>query len=53
MAFNVAEGPHVHAGSGKTLIAAMLIKHTLEKPEHEGKKVVFLAPTVNLVEQVC
>lgn len=40
------------AGSGKTLISAMLVRDALEDPANEGKKVVFLAPTVGLVEQV-
>ena len=40
------------AGSGKTLISAMLVDDALAKPENKGKKVVFLAPTINLVEQV-
>lgn len=43
-------------GSGKTLIAIMLIKHigqTIIRSKGEKKLIVFLAPTVHLVNQVC
>ena len=42
------------AGSGKTLISVLLIREVLHTHSNEaaGKKVVFLAPTVSLVQQV-
>ena len=38
-------------GTGKTLIAAMLIKWALALPTSIDKKVIFLVPTVSLVYQ--
>lgn len=38
-------------GSGKTFIAALLIKWITSLPEMSGKKVVFLVPKVPLVDQ--
>lgn len=38
-------------GSGKTFIAALLIKWILSLPSSNGKKVVFLVPKVPLVDQ--
>ena len=38
-------------GSGKTFIAALLIKWITSLPEVSGKKVVFLVPKVPLVDQ--
>jgi hypothetical protein len=40
------------AGSGKTLIAALLIKDKIKEIKAQGKSVAFLAPTVPLVLQV-
>ena len=41
-------------GSGKTLISVLLVREVLKTRSNEatGKKVVFLAPTVSLVQQV-
>jgi superfamily II DNA or RNA helicase len=38
-------------GTGKTLIAVMLMKHVCELPENNGKCCIFLVPTVPLVTQ--
>lgn len=40
-------------GSGKTFIAALLIKWVCSLPSSIGKKVVFLVPKVPLVDQHC
>eukprot|EP00878_Enallax_costatus_P019167 GHUV01020212.1.p1 GENE.GHUV01020212.1~~GHUV01020212.1.p1 ORF type:complete len:231 (+),score=41.82 GHUV01020212.1:254-946(+) len=40
-------------GSGKTLIAAEVIRHKLPALKAAGKAVIFLAPTNPLVEQQC
>lgn len=40
-------------GSGKTFIAALLIKWICSLPSSTGKKVVFLVPKVPLVDQHC
>ena len=38
-------------GSGKTFIAALLIKWVLAQPSSVGKKAIFLVPNVPLVDQ--
>lgn len=45
----------LETGAGKTMIAVMLIKHIAESLKSNGDKklVVFLAPSVHLVHQVC
>ena len=42
------------AGSGKTLVSVLLVREVLQTRSSEaaGKKAVFLAPTVSLVQQV-
>ncbi|KAI5116563.1 hypothetical protein M0805_001548 [Coniferiporia weirii] len=53
--FEYARGANVIAaldtGSGKTFIAALLIKWSLAQPEAAGKKAIFLVPKVPLVDQ--
>lgn len=56
--FEVAKGKNTIAvldtGSGKTLIAVMLIKHIGQVIKSTGVKkfIIFLSPTVHLVNQV-
>ena len=38
-------------GSGKTLVAAELVRCALERPANHGKRGLFLVPTCDLVEQ--
>lgn len=53
--FHIARRQNVIAaldtGSGKTFIAAMLIKSMCAMPETSSKKVIFLVPKVPLVDQ--
>jgi len=45
----------LETGSGKTIIAVMLIKDIAQSMKSSGEKklMVFLAPTVHLVNQAC
>lgn len=43
----------LETGSGKTFIAALLIRWIMAQPSQAGKKTFFLVPKVPLVDQQC